>query len=307
MTGLRGLYTRFKANMRNAEKVLGMNRRNLEYVYPSNKRRYFEYANNKLLTKRTLEAAQLHVPETYLTVSSFYELGQLEESLRRLKSFVIKPASGSGGKGIVVINSRRGEEWLSVSGKVYTLDDIKKHIADIIFGVHSFDMHDTAIIEEQIVQDSSISLLSPHGLADVRMINYRGRNVKAMLRIATIASDGRANLHQGGIGVAIDLATGYTLSARIGKEDITQHPDTGVELLNVKIPRWEELMHLCEAAARAIPLDYLGIDIALSESGPIILEVNARPGIEIQNIAGEGMREHLSLIDQRSADANKHA
>jgi len=304
MTGLRGLYARFKANMRHAEKVLGMNRRNLEYVYPSNKRRYFEYANNKLLTKRTLEAAQLRVPETYLTVSSFYELAQLEESLRRLKSFVIKPASGSGGKGIVVINSRREEEWLSVSGKVYTIDDIKKHIADIIFGVYSFDMHDTAIIEEQIVQEHSISLLSPHGLADIRMINYRGRNVKAMLRIATIASDGRANLHQGGIGVAIDLATGYTSSARIGKEDITQHPDTGVALLNVKIPEWEELMHLCEAAARAIPLDYLGIDIALSESGPVILEVNARPGIEIQNIAGEGMREHLSIIDQRSAGAN---
>jgi len=305
--GLRELYTLFRTNMRHADKVLGMNRRNLGYIYPSNKRRYFEYANNKLLTKRTLEAAQLRVPETYLTVNSFYELAQLEESLHRLESFVIKPASGSGGKGIVVVSSREGDEWLSVSGKVYTLDDIKKHIADIIFGVYSFDMNDTAIIEEKVVQESSISQLSPHGLADIRMINYKGDNVKAMLRIATIASEGRANLHQGGIGVAIDLATGYTFSARIGHEDITHHPDTGVALLNVRIPGWEELLQLCDAAAKAIPLDYLGIDIALSESGPVILEVNARPGIEIQNIAGEGMREHLSLIDQRNADANKHA
>ncbi len=298
----RHFFSRLNANMRHADKVLGMNRRNLGYIYPSNKRRYFEFANNKLLTKKTLEAANLRVPKTYLTISYFYELTQLEASLQGVESFVIKPASGSGGKGIIVIAERKEEEWISVSGKIYSLEDIKKHIADIIFGVYSFDMNDTAIIEEKIVQDQGISSLSPHGLADVRMINYRGKNVKAMLRIATIASDGRANLHQGGIGVAIDLATGYTSSARIGREDITSHPDTGVVLLNVKIPFWEELLELCKAAAEVIPLDYLGIDIALSERGPVILEVNARPGIEIQNIAGEGMREPLSIIDKRSPD-----
>lgn len=300
MMWLRRFYARFKANMRHADKVLGMNRRNLGYVYPSNKRRYFEFANNKLLTKKTLETANLRVPETYLTIHSFYELTQLEASLQGLERFVIKPASGSGGKGIVVIDEHTKDSWVSVSGKRYTLEDIKKHIADIIFGVYSFDMNDTAIIEEKIEQDLGIAALSPHGLADIRMINYRGQNVKAMLRIATIASDGRANLHQGGIGVAIDLATGKTSSARIGQEDITSHPDTGVELLDVKIPFWEELQKLCESAARVIPLDYLGIDIALSVRGPVILEVNARPGIEIQNVAGEGMREHLSIIDKRS-------
>ncbi len=297
MSRLHRFYADFKAGMQNANKVLGMNRRNLKYVYPSNERKYFEYANNKLLTKKTLEAEGLRVPQTFLTVSFFYELTQLEDALRQLSSFVIKPASGSGGSGIVVISDYQEGDWLSVSGKSYTFADIKKHIADIIFGVYSFGLNDTAIIEERIVQNSLISELSPQGLADIRMISYKGHNVKAMLRIATIASDGRANLHQGGVGVAIDLIKGTTFSARVHGENITHHPDTGVALLDVTIPSWDELLRLSEAASKAIPLGYLGIDIALSESGPVILEVNARPGIEIQNICGEGMRESLSAID----------
>jgi alpha-L-glutamate ligase-like protein len=179
------------------------------------------------------------------------------------------------------------------------LADIKKHIADIIFGVYSFGLHDTAIIEERILQHPFISILSPQGLADIRVITYKGHNVKAMLRIATIASDGRANLHQGGVGVAIDLVEGRTYAAQMSGENITSHPDTGASLLDVQLPEWEQLMALSEEASRVIPLGYLGIDIALSESGPVILEVNARPGIEIQNISGEGLRAGLQKIDHR--------
>ncbi|WP_345976902.1 sugar-transfer associated ATP-grasp domain-containing protein [Sulfurimonas sp. HSL3-7] len=297
MMNLKRLYTALKTDIKKADSVLGMNRRNLGYVYPSNPRKYFEFANNKLLTKKTLEAAELSVPETFLSVSYFYELTEMEEKLRRLKSFVIKPSSGSGGSGIVVISDYQEGDWLSVSGKTYTFADLKKHIADIIFGVYSFGLNDTAIIEERVVQNSLISELSPQGLADIRVINYKGSNIKAMLRIATIASDGRANLHQGGVGVAIDLESGKTFSAQVHGENITHHPDTGIALLGVTIPSWDALLRLSEAAAKAIPLGYLGIDIALSESGPVILEVNARPGIEIQNICGEGMRELLCTID----------
>ncbi len=299
MMGLRKLYALFNVDREKVGKVLGMNRRNLGYVYPSNPRKYFEYANDKLLAKKSLEGQRLRVPKTYLAISFFYQLVELEEGLRHYSSFVIKPSSGSGGNGIMVISGYRDGYWISVGGKHYTFQEIKKHIADIIFGVYSFSMNDTAIIEERIVQNSVVSELSPHGLADIRMINYRGCNVKAMLRIATIASDGRANLHQGGIGVSIDLLTGKTLAARIGSEDITNHPDTGIGLLGIEIPQWEAVRSLCEAASKAIPLDYLGIDIALSENGPVILEVNARPGIEIQNVAGEGLREKLSEIDRR--------
>ncbi len=298
---LKKWYSDMKTYMENGHKVLGMNRRNLEYIYPNNKRRYFDYANNKLLTKQVLSEAGIDVPKTFLAISYFYELVELEKVLHQYTSFVIKPASGSGGNGIMVISDRQDDTWISVSGKVYTFEDIKKHIADIVFGVYSFSMNDTAIIEERIVQNDLITRLSPQGLADIRVITFRGENVKAMLRIATIASEGRANLHQGGIGVAIDLETGRTFSAQIKGENISHHPDTGVSLLDVEIPLWETLLRLSEATSKVIPLEYLGIDIALSKKGPVVLEVNARPGIEIQNICQDGMRDALFNIDERNS------
>jgi len=293
------LYNKLMQGVQQASKVMGMNRRNLGYVYPNNPRRYFAYANDKLLTKRTLAKAGLNIPKTYLSVSYFYELQKVESKLCQLNSFVIKPASGSGGNGIVVIVDYQDDKWISISGKVYTFEMIKKHIADTIFGIFSFGINDTAIIEERVIQDEHITKLSPQGLADIRMINYKGENVKAMLRIATEASDGKANLHQGGIGLAIDLKSGKSFSAQIQRENVTHHPDSGEPLLDIQIPYWQELSTLCEAVAEIIPMGYLGIDIAISEKGPIILEVNARPGIEIQNISDEGMIDILESIDRR--------
>jgi alpha-L-glutamate ligase-like protein len=301
MTLLKKWYGIYIEGMENAKKVVGMNQRNLGYVYPNNPRKYFEYANDKVLTKHTLETEGLSVPKSFFVIGYFYELQGLENNLKELSSFVIKPSCGSGGNGIVVIAQRKDDLWISVSGKEYTFEDIKKHVSDIIFGVFSFGLNDKAIIEERIIQDSYISELSPLGLADIRMINYKGSNAKAMLRIATKASDGKANLHQGGIGVAIDMMSGHTFSAQIQRENISFHPDTNTPLLDIKIPFWDELLHLCEDVSKIIPLDYLGIDIALSDKGPIILEVNARPGIEIQNISNEGMSEILTDIDRRKS------
>ncbi len=298
MIDFKKLYSFYQVNKENAQKVLGMNRRNLGYIYPNNPRKFFEFANNKLMTKELLDKNALSIPTTYLTVSYFYELKNLEKEFRKLNSFVIKPSNGSGGNGIVVITDYKDGKWFSISGKELSFKAIKKHIADIIFGVYSFGLNDTAIVEERILQNDLITTLSPLGLADVRMINYKGRNLRAMLRIATVASDGKANLHQGGIGVAIDLDSGITFAAQIDKDDISHHPDTDVNLLDINIPYWKELSALCEDTAKVIPMEYLGIDIALSTKGPVILEVNARPGIEIQNISQEGMIKALLEIDQ---------
>lgn len=298
MSLLKKWYQNYTRYMDNAKEVVGMNRRNLHYVYPNNPRKYFDYANDKVLTKTTLQKHGLSVPKSFFVIHYFYELQALEEKLRQHSSFVIKPSCGSGGNGIMVISEYKEGMWFSISGKPYSYQELKKHISDIIFGVYSFGLDDAAIIEERIIQDEKITTLSPLGLADIRMINYKDSNAKAMLRIATKASDGKANLHQGGIGVAVDIKNGCTFNAQIEREDISSHPDTGVNLLNIDLPYWTEVTELCEQVCKVIPLDYLGIDIAFSNKGPVILEVNARPGVEIQNISKEGMSATLGRIDE---------
>ena len=276
-----------------SDTVVSMNNRNLGYVYPSNQRKHYQIADNKLLTKEALKPLGFGFCETFFSYRYFYELNHLEENLKSHSSFVIKPAQGSGGNGIMVIVDKKGDYFISASGKKITHDHIRQHIGNIIFGVYANGLNDIAIIEERLIGHEHLADFNEQGLCDIRMICYHGRPIQAMMRVATKASDGKANLHQGGVGIAVDLESGKTSFAQIKREDIVEHPDTGVSLLGRQIPQWDEVVDLCLQVAEHMPLNYLGIDIAISQTGPMVLEVNARPGIEIQNVNHQGMKPIL--------------
>jgi len=276
-----------------AKHVLAINQRNLLYVYPHNLRRHFPLADNKLLTKEALIQLNVPVPVTHKVYRHFYELRKLEEDLSQFPEFVIKPAKGRGGSGIAVISGRKGADWVGVSGKVYTLQDLRKHISDIIFGVYSFGLNDEAMIESRVMQHKAMNTISPYGLADIRIIVFRHQPIMAMTRIPTLASDGKANLHQGAVGVGIDLESGRTHHAIHQGIPVNEHPDTGVALIGHSLPFWKKVLEITHLTAKSVPLGYLGIDIVLAPDGPKVLEINVRPGIEIQNANMEGMREIL--------------
>jgi alpha-L-glutamate ligase-like protein len=239
------------------------------------------------------------MPQTYRVYSYFYQLSKLAQELNEYHDFVIKPAQGSGGNGILVIVGRSGENWLGISGKVYNLYDLKKHITDIIFGVFSFDLGDQALIESRITQHPEMQELSPLGLADVRIILCDDTPVLSMTRIPTRQSEGKANLHQGAIGVAIDIETGITTQGMFLGRPVVKHPDSGIHLIGRTLPYWPQVVALALQAARSVPLKYLGVDISISPDGPQLLEINVRPGLEIQNVNGRGMQEILRAITLR--------
>jgi len=276
--------------------VLNMNRRNLGYVYPHNARRDFPIANDKLRCKAELEPLGIPLAKTHFAYRYFYELGSLFEDLSTLEEFVIKPSNGSAGNGILVIVGHENNEWIGINGKRYSIEALRRHISDIIFGVFSFDNQDAAIIEQRVIQHPTINALFDRGLADVRVIMFRHEPVLAMSRVPTLASDGKANLHQGAVGLGIDLESGRSTHAMLNGMPITVHPDSGVALLELEIPFWQEIIEHSRRVAEAVPLKYLGIDIAIAEHGPVLLEINARPGLEIQNVNKRAMRPLLEAL-----------
>lgn len=273
-----------------------MNQRNLRFIYPHNPRRHFPLADDKLRTKQLLVSAGVPVPKTYGAYSSFFQLRELRGDLSDREAFVIKPAQGRGGGGIVVISGRHGGDWMGPGGRLYTLDDLKEHISNVMFGVYSFDLADHAIIEEKVSQHPRVERLSPFGLADVRVIMFKDQPVAAMARIPTKASGGRANLHQGALGVGLDLPTGRTVGAIWKNAPVEEHPDTRVPLTDEYLIHWDELLHIARKTAAALPLKYLGVDICFSDTGPKVLEVNVRPGLQIQNANLTGLRRRLAEI-----------
>jgi alpha-L-glutamate ligase-like protein len=281
---------------KNKESVLNMNQRNLDFIYPNNAREYFLLADNKLNTKLLFSDKDIPVAKTYQVYSHFYQLRELNKDLEQYQKFVIKPASGSGGGGILVINAKSGNGYESISGVHYSVDDIKKHIADILFGIYAFGINDQALIEEKIEQHPAINKLSPKGLADVRIIMYRNQPVQAMIRLATRQSRGTANLHQGAIGVGVKIQDGISNEASFNGQAINKHPDSNMELIGHTIPYWEKIIATAKRVAENVPLKYIGVDIAISDKGPVLLEINVRPGIEIQNVNGVGLRKQLQQL-----------
>jgi alpha-L-glutamate ligase-like protein len=270
--------------------LVGINRRNVELVYAENPRRFYPIADDKLLCKEHLERAGVAVAATVAVCDGLAAIPRTLALLAGRDQFVVKPAHGSGGAGILVVGERRGDGWVRAGGELVTLHDLHRHLADIVFGAHSGDLSDRAFVEDRIVPHPLYVDLWRDGLCDLRILTLRGEPVMAMVRVPTAQARGRANLHQGGIGLAIDLDTGRTVRAFHRGRAVVHHPESGAALLDLQLPAWPEVLAVSRAAAAAVPLGYLGVDVVVDRTrGPLVLEINARPGLEIQNVHGRGL------------------
>ena len=271
----------------------------MELVYAYNRRRDYPLVDNKIRCKLLLEDQGVAVAPTVAVCEGLFAIPKVMEVLGKRGDFVIKPANGSGGDGILVVNERTEGRWTTASGTVISATELRQHLANIVFGAFSKQLEDQAFVEERLVPHPFFAELYGRGVCDIRLLFLRGHSLMAMVRVPTRRSNGRANLHQGGIGVAVDLESGRTTHAMRFGVAVEKHPENGVPLLGITLPMWPETIELARRASQCVPLGYVGVDIVIDEAlGPLVLELNARPGLEIQNVNGRPLGpvvEALSL------------
>ncbi len=282
--------------------VLGLNRRNQDLLLRLNPARFVALVDHKVETKTVLSQHGLPVPDTFGHYTRQRELPAFADEVGRHTEFVLKPARGAGGEGIVVVAGRRADRLLRPSGASLGLGDLLAHAADIIAGAFSLGQpRDEALLEHRLRPDAVLGAFSPGGIPDIRIVLFRGVPIMAMLRLPTRRSGGRANLHVGGVGVGVDLTTGRAVHAIWRDRSIATHPDTGQSLAQIVVPRWEDILLLAARTYDAIPLGFVGVDIVIdAELGPVILELNARPGLAIQLANRRGLRRPLSALAERA-------
>lgn len=279
--------------------MLGMNRRNVDFINRYNPRKFYPLVDDKLKTKLLAADYEVATPVLQFVVSEQHEIGGIEEQLADKSGFAIKPSKGSGGKGIMVITGRKGDNFVRASGAEIDIDDIRRHMTNILAGLYSLGgKSDVVIIEDLIAFDDCFTGFSYEGVPDIRIIVFLGYPVMAMLRLATHASDGKANLHQGAVGVGLSLDSGRCLNAVQQGLPITHHPDTGLALHEIKVPGWRDILLLAANCYEMTGLGYIGTDVVLdSNAGPQLLELNARPGLAIQVANGRGLVPRLRHIE----------
>ncbi|MWJ28190.1 alpha-L-glutamate ligase-like protein [Halomonas sp. ZH2S] len=289
--------------------IIGMNRRNIRYIGRYNNRRLFPLVDDKLKTKLLAQQHGITSPALIGTVTTQFGVKHILDMLTGHAGFVIKPAKGSGGKGILVIEQSKDGAYVKPSGAALNLTDIERHVSNILSGLYSLGgSPDVAMIENLIHFDESLMAYTYEGVPDIRVIIFKGYPVMAMMRLSTAASDGKANLHQGAVGVGLDIATGTALRGVQFDRPCYAHPDTGHDLASLAVPDWKTLLLLAAGCYEMTGLGYLGTDMVLDRRhGPMLLELNARPGLAIQMTNGEGLRPRLDMIEAQPEDQSPAA
>lgn len=284
--------------------VMGMNRRNGDVIERNNDRRFYKLVDDKLESKRLAEAAGISVPELYGAISMQHQIRDLPVMLAGRQDFVVKPVNGSGGNGVLVIDGVRNGRYRKASGVLMSDDAFYHHVSNILSGMYSLGGHPDAAMFEYRVQISPLfEHVSYRGVPDIRTVVYRGYPVMAMVRLPTLASDGKANLHQGAVGAGVNITTGETLGGVLHDGVVDEHPDTGQTIRGICIPDWESLLVLAARCYDISHLGYLGVDFVLDKThGPMMLEMNARPGLNVQIANGAGLLPRLQRIEPLSAE-----
>ena len=278
--------------------VLGINARNADYILRYNERRNYPLVDDKALTKQVAIKHNVVVPDLYGMIEIQQQVATLPGLLAPYSDFVIKPANGSQGEGIMVITGKTEGLYRKVDGTLVDDEELKFLVTNILSGIYSLGgQPDKALIEYRVQFDPVFEAIAYRGVPDVRIIIFLGVPVMAMVRLPTRMSDGKANLHRGCIGAGIDIATGKTLTAVWNNSIVTEHPDTGNTVSGVDIPQWQKLLEIAAGAYEMTDLGYQGIDLVLDkERGPMLLELNARPGLNIQIANREGLAGRLETV-----------
>ncbi len=289
--------------------ILGMNARDQLYT-SRNSKTAKSICASKYATKILLKNNNIPTAEIYGILAINEDINEFDWSTLT-KNFVIKPTNGNAGKGVVAFRNQQpdGEHWLDMLGRRWSLNDIKLHCFDILEGQYStYGNQHNVIIEERIPIHNSLFKYSHQGTPDIRVIVFNQVPVMAMLRLPTTESEGRANISQGAIGVGIDMATGITTYAVAHKEALVKFlPGTKHKLNGIKIPFWTSLLKIAVEACTAANLALGAVDLFVhEEKGPMVVELNANPGLSIQNANQDGLRRRLDRVEDLNVRDAEH-
>lgn len=291
-----------------ASSILGLNSRASLFTGKYNSRKAKRIADSKIQTDRVLRIAKVAHPKIFKKFRNPNDIYTFDWSTLP-DAFALKPSRGLGGDGIVVVKKRVSDlEWMTSSKNKITADDLKMQCLDILEGAFSMGNEpDIAFIQEYVGRHSSFRKLAFRGTPDIRVIVFNKIPVMAMLRLPTKESGGRANLHQGALGLGIDIASGITTKAIQNNKEIIYKPDTTRKLRGIKIPFWNTILKTAVEGQIASGLGYAGVDIVLHpEKGPQIIELNAQPGLSIQLANMEGLKRRLDRVDDINVVDSEH-
>lgn len=300
--------------LKKSDRILGINERNIDYIKKYNDRSAKRVANNKIVTKEILKKADIPATKILKIVKDHNDLNNFDFS-DLPRSFVIKPVNGIEGGGILIVyNTDKKGDFVCAQSKKYTQEQMLAHMQDILEGKYSHSyIPDEVLFEERVRPHKKFRPYTFKGTPDIRVIIFRRVPVMAMVRWPTEDSEGKANLAQGGVGSGIDMSTGVTThsikSSRTGVFTNIDHVANSRERYSgFKIPYWDRILKYAVRASVASGLGFCAVDFLIDRDlGPLVVELNARPGLSIQLANNDGLKWRLEHVKDLRIKSEAHA
>ena len=321
--------------------ILWNNARNLLYIKKFNDKKSIRLANNKINTKNFLSARWIPFAKTYAIIKDRKELFDIDFGKLPNKEFVIKPNKWSKWKWIYIAKFlwtiEKNEKWEvknifdkaklyvnKIADKIQNLPNLphyyeiwwemindntfRRYVLDNLDGKNSMTIWwDKVIVEEKIQAGEWFTEFCKHWLADIRIIVFNLVPVSAMVRMPTYKSEGKANLAKWGIWLWIEIGI-WKISSMFENQKIYKwkFKEEFKSLKWHKLPYWDDILFLSSKIQYFVNLWYLALDWVITEDGPKLLEINARAGLEVQNISGMKLKNTLNKIsDLKISDPEK--
>ena len=265
---------------------------------------------DKLTLKYVLNSGgcEESMPKYYLYVENngnYTYLMDLPEGVKKDKDFIlnllktaggtlaIKPNSGtSGGRGFMKVELR--DDDIFINNEWTSIEDFRSIISNL----------GNNIVTEYCKQHSELAKIWPESECTLRVTmvkmpyeniwdDAQWHNIVSLARFGTSVSGGASNMSAGGVGVGFDFETGrckdFGLRFRRFSPDgnifCYEHPDTKVKWGDLTLPNWPEVKTMIKKVCQQISsLDYLGLDLIITEDGVKICEINSHPAIDDDQI-----------------------
>ncbi len=254
-------------------------------IYPLLRAKFGESSplNDKLAFWQNCQAHQLRIVPVIVTASGgrivFFDGEHLPDA-----DLFVKPVCGTGGKG--------AERWDRLDGGYAARGIGFMSEAEFLSRLSERSRSRPMLVQPRLRNCDELQDLNNGALSTFRIVTCLDESnqpevVAAVMRMAIGDNDRVDNFHAGGIAAAIDLDSGQLgwasdlgMDARLGW--LERHPETGAQIRGRSAPQWEDAFRLAQRAHKVFEDRVIvGWDIAPAEDGPIIVEGNGSPDLDI--------------------------
>lgn len=209
-------------------------------------------------------------------------LEEITKFIKNNKEIMKKPISGLGGANVEKLQT--------------------KDIKDISIFYETMKQ-ENFLIEEVIKQHKEWAKLNPSSINTIRVVtkcvNGKSDILFAAARIGT-SNSVVDNFHSGGVGVNINITKGILQGKAIDKKNNESEftPSTNIKVDGYEIPYWNEIIKMTKSAAKVNQnVNIVGWDVAITPTGPVIIEGNRGPGMDlIQVLLKRGVKPDLEKV-----------